>query len=145
MIGFIITGHGNFASGLYSACKILIGEHENIEVIDYKNEDNILILDNKINTAVSNLYEKCEKIIIFSDILNGDPFNRSMIRAIRESDKFYIFTGVNLPILTETIIQSQYYNDDCNNLIRNMKELFPYTFIEGISKLRDEMKLYEII
>ena len=65
MVGFIITGHGNFASGLYSACKMLIGERENIEVVDYIDSEKVYDLDKKISSAISNLYGKCEKIIIF--------------------------------------------------------------------------------
>ena len=61
MVGFIIAGHGNFASGLYSAFKILIGERENIEIIEYAADENISDLDRKINTVVARLNKKCDK------------------------------------------------------------------------------------
>lgn len=48
MVGFIITGHGNFASGLYSACKMLIGERENIEVVDYIDSEKVYDLDKRL-------------------------------------------------------------------------------------------------
>ncbi|MDY3361351.1 PTS sugar transporter subunit IIA [Clostridium celatum] len=144
MVGFIITGHGNFASGLYSACKMLIGERENIEVVDYIDSEKVYDLDKKISSAISNLYGKCEKIIIFCDMLNGSPFKRCMVRCIREPNKFYVLTGVNVPILIESISIAE-NGGNCDSIIEYIKNLFPNTLVEGISKLRDEMKEYEII
>ena len=145
MVGFIIAGHGNFASGLYSACKILIGERNNVEVIDYVDDEKVYDLDKKISGAISNLYSKCEKIIIFCDMLNGSPYNRCMVRCIREVNKFYVLTGVNLPILIESILSAEEGNSNCDSIVEYIKSLFPNTLVEGISKLRNEMKEYEII
>ena len=36
MKGIIVTGHGNFASGIESTMKLIMGEQEKIAFIDFK-------------------------------------------------------------------------------------------------------------
>lgn len=77
-------------------------------------------------------------------MINGSPFKRCMVRCIREPNKFYVLTGVNVPILIESISIAE-NGGNCDSIIEYIKNLFPNTLVEGISKLRDEMKEYEII
>lgn len=35
MIGMILCGHGNFASGMYSAIKLIAGEQEDFATVDF--------------------------------------------------------------------------------------------------------------
>ena len=35
MVGIIVSGHGNFASGLLSTLKLIAGEQENVIGIDF--------------------------------------------------------------------------------------------------------------
>ena len=35
MVGLIISGHGNFASGLRTSLKLIAGEASNIEYVDF--------------------------------------------------------------------------------------------------------------
>ena len=68
MIGFIIIGHGEFATGIYSACKLVDKTYSNVKAIDFLDKDsNYDELENKIKLALSEL--TCYKdIIVFCDI-----------------------------------------------------------------------------
>lgn len=105
MIGFIITGHGNFASGLYSACKMLIGDCEGIEVVDFIEGTDIESLDAQFEKAIKNL-ETCEHIVVFSDLFGGSPFNRVMMQIVDNLEKYTIFGGINLPTLLEALLMT---------------------------------------
>ena len=35
MVGIIITGHSNFATGIVSAVRLVAGEQKNLEVVDF--------------------------------------------------------------------------------------------------------------
>ena len=39
MIGLIVTGHGNFGSGLTSSLNLIAGEQENYQYVDFTKEE----------------------------------------------------------------------------------------------------------
>ena len=53
MIGIIVTGHGNFASGLTSSLELIAGKQENYIAVDFLKEDGIEQLTEKLNNAIS--------------------------------------------------------------------------------------------
>ena len=74
MIGLIVTGHGNFATGLTSGLKLLAGDPEQYEAVDFEPEDSIDCLTEKLTAAVSRL-SSCDSIAVFADLTGGSPFN----------------------------------------------------------------------
>ena len=55
MIGLIISGHGNFASGLRSSLKLIAGEPCNVEYVDFEETDSIEDLRKKYYISLKNL------------------------------------------------------------------------------------------
>ena len=56
MIGIIVTGHGEFATGIYSATTTLTGYRDNFVAVDYLTEtDTVEDLDKKIRDARASL------------------------------------------------------------------------------------------
>ena len=43
MIGLIVTGHGNFATGITSSLRLIVGEISDYEAVDFLPEDSIEI------------------------------------------------------------------------------------------------------
>ena len=78
MIGIIVTGHGQFATGIYSATTTLTGYKENFVAVDYLTEtDSVEDLENKIRDARASL-ANCEDVIVLCDILGGSPFKTAV-------------------------------------------------------------------
>ena len=73
MIGLIISGHGNFASGLHTSLNLIAGEPSNVEYIDFEEIDTIETLREKYYLALKNL-SHCESILALSDLAGGSPF-----------------------------------------------------------------------
>lgn len=99
MKGIIITGHGNFATGLASTLKLVMGEQEKTFFIDFTEELSSNELNRKIENAILELSTD-EGILIFTDILGGTPFNESSILATKYSN-ITVFGGTNMAMLFE--------------------------------------------
>ncbi len=130
MIGFIIIGHGKFASGIYSACKSYRRNYCNIRVIDFLGND-VFKLDNSIKEAFNGL-SKYESIVIFCDLYEGSPF-KTIINNSNYNNNYIVLSGVNLPIVLEAITIGQYKKCDACNLVKILKKQFPETLYLNIS------------
>lgn len=104
MIGMIVTGHGNFASGLTSGLKLLAGETEYYEKVDFEEQDSNDILTEKLQEAMERLAD-CEAIAIFADLTGGTPFNVAV--RIREEGAMLpleVAGGTNLPVVLQAYL-----------------------------------------
>ena len=68
MVGIIITGHSNFATGIVSAVRLVAGEQKNLEVVDFYDTYSTEELRTKLIEALDRL-DGCEDIIVFTDIV----------------------------------------------------------------------------
>ncbi len=99
MIGVILTGHGSFASGLTSNMELIVGPQENYTAIDFKDAGSVDLLDRKLSQAVEDL-AACSGILIFTDLLNGTPFNLS-VRLTMSDPRIRLVHGVNAAMLID--------------------------------------------
>lgn len=53
MIGLIVTGHGNFATGITSSFRLIAGESPDYEAVDFLPEDSIEMLTEKLKNAAA--------------------------------------------------------------------------------------------
>lgn len=97
MVGVIVTGHANFATGLSSAVKLVFGLPEEFKIIDFVEEDSPEMLETKIKTAMYELKES-SGIVCFTDIGGGTPFQVASRLSIQEGN-MEVVTGTNLPML----------------------------------------------
>lgn len=104
MLGIIITGHGNYASGLLSSIELIAGNQEKLEVVDFKEGDSSDLLNKNIKEAISRLSN--ENIIIFTDIPGGTPFNQSVLIS-QEYSKIEVITGTNLPAIIDGLFNRE--------------------------------------
>ena len=110
MIGLIISGHGNFASGLHTSLKLISGESHNIEYVDFEETDSIEDLRKKYFNSLQNL-DKCDSILALSDLAGGSPF-KTLVEIKTEIDKpMEVIAGTNLPMLLELSMTKDISND----------------------------------
>ncbi len=100
MIGIILTGHGNFASGLASSIEVIAGKQEYFKAIDFPIGSTNVELATKLQQAVDEL--NCSDIIFCTDIAGGTPFNQSVILSTRLSNS-KVISGTNVPVLLEAL------------------------------------------
>lgn len=102
MIGFIVSGHGRFASGITAAIELIIGKQENYIAVDFPDGDTKTEIEKNMHEAIVSL-DECEHIVIFCDLLSGSPFNTAIMEAMN-SDKLSVIYGTNLGMLMESLM-----------------------------------------
>lgn len=110
MIGIIVTGHGQFATGLVSALKLLTGEPEALLAVDFAEGDDIGRLEEKLKAAIESLRSGggCDSdgILVMTDLRGGSPFNVSTRLSMGQAD-LEVLTGTNLGMLVEAYMSRQ--------------------------------------
>lgn len=115
MIGIVVTGHGEFASGLTSGLKLLAGEPEYYEVVDFKVEDSIELLTEKLTQAIRKLSD-CEAVAVLADLAGGSPFNvASRLKMSGIHGTMEVVGGSSLPLVLHAYLSRA--------MILNVKEL----------------------
>lgn len=103
MVGIIITGHSNFATGIASAVKLVAGQQKNLEAVDFPDTYSTEELKTKLTEALDKL-EECKNIIFFTDIVGGSPFKISAELAATSSKNIKKISGTNLGMLIENVM-----------------------------------------
>lgn len=102
MIGFILTGHGQFSNGLKSALDMVAGDQPAFQIVPFEGSEAATYGDD-LRAAIIAMRAECEEgVIVFVDLLGGTPFNQSMMIA-NDVDKLEIVTGTNLPMVIELL------------------------------------------
>ena len=102
MIGFILTGHGQFSNGLNSALDMVAGDQPAFQIVPFEGSEAATYGDD-LRAAITAMRAECEEgVIVFVDLLGGTPFNQSMMIA-NDVDKLEIVTGTNLPMVIELL------------------------------------------
>ena len=102
MIGFVLTGHGQFATGLKSAVDMVAGEQPNFEVVPFLGSEAVTFGDD-LRTCIAKMRQACDGVLVFVDLLGGTPFNQA-IPMTTELDNVTVVTGTNLPMLVELVM-----------------------------------------
>lgn len=136
MIGIVITGHGQFASGLFSSLTLIAGSFENVVAVDFDGSDSTEDLTEKIEAAVKK-NSNCDKVIFLTDLLGGSPFKSSVLvgQALKESR---VITGTNLPMILEVVFASE-----CDD-IEALKNIAIEVGKSGIKCFGDEQKVKKV-
>lgn len=102
MVGFILTGHGQFSNGLKSAIDMVAGEQPAFEIVPFDGAE-AGAYAGKLREAVVAMRDACDGVIVFVDLLGGTPFNQGMLLT-KDIDNVQVVAGTNLPMLIELIM-----------------------------------------
>ncbi|WP_314838913.1 hypothetical protein [Solobacterium moorei] len=105
--GIIISGHGNFATGISSSLNLIMGLPENLAIIDFPDGDDILHLENQFDNAINKFTNM--DIIVLVDLFSGSPFNIGMKKAMN-NHRIHLYYGANLGMILELISRSNFVN-----------------------------------
>ena len=129
MFGIIVTGHGNFATGITSSIELILGEQEKYAAVDFPQTDTKTELENKIRQAIE-MFQDEEHILIFCDLLSGSPFNVSIMEAMYD-DRIRVIYGVNLGMLIGVLME------------RLQKEKFEKVIAEALNNGKSQIGLFD--
>lgn len=107
MIGLIVTGHGNFGSGLTSSLNLIAGEQEQYQFVDFTKEVDELRAD--LENAM-NALKDCDGILVLSDLVGGSPFKTAVEVGFARGN-VEVVGGTNLPMLVEISMTRKFMSD----------------------------------
>ncbi len=120
MIGLVVTGHANFASGLTSSVNLIAGEQEAYRYIDFLPTYSLEDLARELTKAFDDLKD-CEGILVFSDLMGGTPF-KTAVEVGFPRGNVNVLSGTNLPMLLE-IVMSRKFIEDLEDLTQTAMEV----------------------
>jgi fructoselysine and glucoselysine-specific PTS system IIA component len=121
---FLIATHGNLATGVKSTLDIIIGQTENVFLIE------AYVKENKgIESDLSALLKKLgknEELIIFTDLLGGSITNQAV--RFTQGRNVHIISGFNLALLIEVLMAetSTPAEEVIETAVQNAKEQIVY-------------------
>lgn len=110
MIGIIISGHGDFATGIQSSLNLIAGNIANIEYIDFVQSDSTDTLKQKYINALKNL-NNCDNILALTDLAGGSPFKTLVELKTEINTPLDVVGGTNLPMILEISMAKDFIND----------------------------------
>lgn len=119
MIGLIVTGHGNFASGLTSSLKLIAGETEAYVAVDFLADYSVEDLERELNKAFDELKD-CDGVLVLSDLGGGSPFKTAVTIGFPRGN-VEVVAGTNLPMLIEVNMARKFIEelDTLTNMAMN--------------------------
>ena len=103
MIGLIVTGHGNFATGLTSSLKLIAGDPQNYVAVDFPQEYSVEDLERELTKALDSLKD-CDGILV------GSPFKTAVMVGYPRGN-VEVLAGTNLPMLIEVNMGRSFIED----------------------------------
>lgn len=117
MLGLIVTGHGNFATGLKSSVNLIAGEPKNMCFVDFDKE--VEQLKEELIAAIDSLTD-VDGILVLSDLTGGSPFKTAVEVSVidRADKKIKVIGGANLPMAIELSLTKD-FADDIEDFAKN--------------------------
>ncbi|MFZ7130187.1 PTS galactosamine/N-acetylgalactosamine transporter subunit IIA [Avibacterium avium] len=102
MTTLIVSGHGNFATGLQSALEQIIGQYPKVAFFDF--DDKQITPEQLRQNIEQYLNAEQESAVLFCcDILGGTPFRQCAMIA-QQFERAEVIVGTNLQMLIEVIM-----------------------------------------
>lgn len=118
MIGLIVSGHLNFASGMASAVKAIAGEQQDIAFIDFVESISPDELEAKMQDAITTI--NCEQYLFLTDLPGGTPCNRAMA-IMMQNPAIEVLAGVNLPMIVNAVFERE--GCSISELVQTLREI----------------------
>jgi fructoselysine/glucoselysine PTS system EIIA component len=97
---FLIATHGQFATGVKSSLDIIIGQTENLFLIEAYVEENKGI-ESEMDAILKNMGER-DELIVFTDLLGGSITNQVLRSTLNRN--VHVVSGFNLALLIEVLM-----------------------------------------
>ena len=132
MAGVVVTGHGNFATGLESSLKLIYGASSHIKFVDFVEGESTDTLKAELNAAFDELKED-GSILVLSDLLGGSPFKMAVESKLERQDvKIEVAAGTSFALLLACATMIEMFDD--------ARDLADAAIAEG----KDAMTLFEL-
>ncbi len=111
MLALLITGHGHFATGLYSSLELIAGAQTNVAYVDFESDHSIEVLKDNLAKAFDSLKEY-DGVLVLSDLPGGSPFKTAVeLKFERPDQVIEVISGTNLPLLVASATMTSVFDN----------------------------------
>lgn len=103
MIGIVVSGHINYATGMQSAVKAIAGEQEQMAFIDFVETMSTEQLEERLRQAAKEV-DSGEGVLFLTDIPGGSPCNRAL-SIMMDTANVELVAGANLPMIANAAFE----------------------------------------
>ena len=123
----LIVGHGEYATGMKSAIKLLTGVNNNIDAINLNEE----LTHNDYTMMVQEYVANNKELVIFADMTGGAPFQIASREILlnESSENQFVIGGVSVGCILEVVMNTLVLNsedelkDIINTAVNNIQEM----------------------
>jgi len=108
MVGLVLISHGEMATGMLDAARMIVGEQERTLAVSLNEMDDVEGLMERIAAAVEEV-DTGDGVLLLVDAFGASPFNASARLAMQRKN-IEVITGMNLPMLLELAVQREGQN-----------------------------------
>jgi PTS system mannose-specific IIA component len=105
VVGVLVVAHGEMASGLLDAARMIVGEQEALLGLSLQEMEDVDGLMAKVEEAISQV-DTGNGVLVLVDLPGASPFNASA-RIAMQREGIKVVTGVNLPMLAELLVMRE--------------------------------------
>lgn len=138
MVGIIVTGHGNFATGITTSVKLIAGGMpEKYEMVDFLSEET---LEAELAAAMDRLSD-CDSILVLADLVGGSPFNKSVVLSMGCEKQVVVVGGTNLGMIVSANLSREFIPDAkelAENVVNDGKDAISIFEIQQVEENEDE-------
>ncbi|EJL6535456.1 PTS sugar transporter subunit IIA [Vibrio fluvialis] len=119
MIGIVVSGHINFATGMQSAFHAIAGEQDQFEFVDFLESMSTDDLEDELRKAAQAV-NTGDGVLFLCDVVGGSPCNRAM-NIMLDTPNVEIVAGVNLAMIANAAFERDGSNLD--DLVETLLEI----------------------
>ncbi len=108
----VVTGHGNYASGIESTVKLLAGGLAGVDFIDFTGDMD----ENGLSKKFSEEIKDDDKIVFICDLLGGTPFKEAVKLSMSGEKDISVTCGCNVGAIMEIGLQLSTFNGTSKEL-----------------------------
>ncbi|OED43961.1 PTS mannose transporter subunit IIA [Endozoicomonas sp. (ex Bugula neritina AB1)] len=105
MIGVVVTGHLNFATGYRSALLAIAGDEPQVEYVDFLESMSTNDLEQALRLAVDKV-DTGDGVLFLTDITGGSPFQQS-VKVAADIANADVISGTNLVMVAEALMERE--------------------------------------
>lgn len=103
MIGIVVSGHINFASGIQSAVNAIAGEQAQMAFVDFVESMSTDDLEGALRAAAKDV-DSGKGVLFLTDIPGGSPSNRASA-IMMDTANVEVIGGANLPMIANAAFE----------------------------------------
>lgn len=131
----ILVSHGTFSKGLLESVQMVLGNQEDLISYGLMPEEEPEVLARKLEEEIRGAGG--DDILFMTDLFHGSPCN--VVVSLMRDYKFHHITGINLPLLIETIMNRN-NGASIQDICEKLMELAPETIKDVDKILTKEVK-----